>query len=132
MRQLEREKRGFWFAPYAGKTQLVDEGGRLTGEWVISYGKPRFFTATISPRSGNTWGDGFGIGVDCDRKIVIDKIGLGIEETSVLWVDSEPSVDEYGNLVLDENKEPATPFDYTIVMVAESYNFTAIAIKKAE
>lgn len=109
MRQLERERRGFWFAPYAGKTQLVDSEGRLTGEWRISYGAPQFFTGTISPRSGNTWGDGFGIGVDCDRTLIVDRIGLGIDEACVLWIDTPPMVNEDGLLVLNDDGLPITP-----------------------
>ena len=132
MRQLEREKRGVWFAPYEGKQMLLDEDGRMTGEWRVSYGKPVFHTCTVSPRSGNTWGDGFGIGVDCDRTVVIDQIGTGITETYIAWIDAKPQLDADGNLVLDDESLPIIPNDYSVVMVGESYNFTSIAIKKVE
>lgn len=132
MRQLKREERGFWYSKYLGRVQGTDEEGRLTGEWTIAYSNPKRFVGTVSPRSGNTWGDGFGIGVDCDRTLIIDQIGLGIDETCILWVDSEPELNEDGSLKNDEDGVMTVPNDYTIVMAGESYNYTALAIKKAE
>lgn len=131
MRQLERERRGVWFAEYAGKTPILDDNGMLTGEYTISYGKPQLVIPTVSPRSGNSWFDGFGVGVNCDRTAIIDEIGLGITETCVMWVDVRPELDADGNLVLGEDGLPTVPYDYTIQMVAESYNFTAIAMSKS-
>lgn len=131
MRQLERERRGVWFAEYTGKVPIVDSDGMLTGEYTILYGAPQLITPTVSPRSGNSWFDGFGVGVDCDRTAILDEIGTGITETCVLWVDVRPELDEEGNLVTDDDGLPTVPYDYTIQMVAESYNYTAIAMKKA-
>lgn len=130
MRQLERERRGVWFAAYEGKKQLVDDEGRLTGEWAVSYSKPKLLKATVSPNSGNTWGDGFGIGVDCDRTVTVDDIGTGLDEACILWVDKQPTLLDDGSLELDEAGNPSVPNDYAVSMVAESYNYTAIAIKK--
>ncbi len=131
MRQLERERRGVWFSRYEGKKQMVDEEGRLTGEWAVSYSKPELVACTVSPRTGNTWGDGFGIGVDCDRTIVVPETGLGIDEACVLWVDVKPELDDDGSVKLDDEENFTVPNDYTVTMVAESFNFTSIAIKKA-
>lgn len=131
MRQLERERRGVWFSKYEGKTQLVDEEGRLTGEWGITYSKPQRVECTVSPRTGNTWGDGFGIGVDCDRTLVVPEVGLGIDETCVMWVDVRPELDSDGNAVLDDEGNFKVPNDYTVTMAGESFNFTSVAIKKA-
>lgn len=130
MRQLEREKRGIWFAEYAGKTPVIDDYGQLTGEYYILYGKPQLITPTVSPRAGNSWFDGFGVGVDCDRTAIIDRIGVGVTETCVLWVDVRPELDDSGELVMEDGI-PKVPYDYTVKMVAESYNYTAIAMKKA-
>lgn len=132
MRQLEREKRGVWFARYEGKRQLEDEEGRLTGEWVVSYSKPERLSCTLSPETGNTWGDGFGIGVDCDRTLIVDAIGTGLDETCILWVERRPELDADGNLALDEDGNSKVPNDYTASMVGESFNFTSAAIKRAE
>lgn len=132
MRSLEREKRGFWVAKFLGKQQIEDEQGRLTGEYALTYTNPELVIGTVSPRSGNTWGDGFGIGVDCDRTVIFDKIGMNLDESCIIWVDEKPRLDDTGALVLDELGLPVTPNDYTVSMVAESYNVTMLAIKKAE
>ena len=132
MRQLERERRGVWFAKYKGKEQVLDEEGRVTGTWRVSYDKPVFFTPTVRPRSGNTWGDGFGIGVDCDRTLIIDRIDTGIDETCILWVDVRPQLDKDGNILIDDEGLMMAPNDYVAVMVGESYNFTSVAIKKVD
>jgi hypothetical protein len=132
MRSLEREKRGFWVAKFLGKQQIEDEQGRLTGEYALTYTNPELVIGTVSPRSGNTWGDGFGIGVDCDRTVIFDKIGMNLDESCIIWVDAKPQLDDTGALVLDELGLPVTPNDYTVSMVAESYNVTMLAIKKAE
>lgn len=132
MRQLERERRGIFFAEYLGKTEVMDEEGRHTGEWRLSYGKPMLVVCTVSPRRGNVYSDGFGIGVDCDRTAICDRIGIGISETSIIWVDKMPMLDEFGDLVVNEDGEPVVPNDYKVQMVSESYNYTAIAMKKAQ
>lgn len=132
MRQLQRERRDVWFARYEGKEPIVDNDGFLTGEYRLSYGKPFKLRPTASPRRGNTWGDGFGIGVDCDRTIVLNEVGTGIDESCVCWVDKAPLLDEDGLIEVDDTGDMAVPNDYRVVMVAESYNFTSIAIKKVE
>ena len=120
-----------WVAEYEGKQPLKDSGGFLTGEYRLSYGKPFEVFPTVSPRRGNSWNDGFGVGVDCDRTAVIDEVGTGITDTCVLWVDSAPALDADGSLALDADGSMRTPFDYSVAMVAESYSFTSIAMKKA-
>lgn len=131
MRQLERERRGVWFAKFASKEKVFDEDGNFTGEWRIVYGKPELIRPTVSPNAGNTWADGFGMGVSMDRSMIIDRIGLGIDETCICWVDVRPRLDSDGNLVLDDDGLPVVPNDYTVSTVAESYNFTNVALKKA-
>lgn len=132
MRQLERERRGVWFARYEDRTPLHDEDGMLTGEYLLTYGKPFMLPCTVSPRKGNTWGDGFGIGVDLDRTAVIDRIGTGVDETCIAWVDVRPSLDGNGETVVDEDGLMAVPNDYRVVMSGESFNYTSIALKKVK
>lgn len=130
MRQLNKERREVWVSEYEGKKAVEDEQGRLTGEYAISYGKPFTVYPTLSPRSGNSWADAFGVGVNCDRTAIINEVGTGITDTCVLWVDRIPEVDDEGGLVINSDGTLKTPFDYRIEMVAESYNFTAVAMKK--
>lgn len=133
MRSLDRERRGVRIAAFRGKEQVVDDEGRLTGTWAVTYEPPETFYATVSPAAGNTYADGFGLGVSYDRTMIVHAIGLGIQESSVVWVDTIPDTDpETGELNYDENHEPVTPYEYTIASVAESYNVTNVALKKRE
>lgn len=132
MRQLLREQRGIWYAKYDGREQLIDENGLMTGEWVVRYGSPKLVIGTVSPRTGNTWGDGFGIGVDCDRTLIVPEVRTDMDETCVLWVDVRPQLEDDGSIALGEDGLPVVPNDYRAVMVAESYNYTSVAMKKVE
>lgn len=132
MRQLERERRGVWFAKYLDKEPIVDTEGHRTGEYRLTYGKPFRFEMTVSPRTGNTWGDGFGIGVDCDRTALVDRVGTGIDETCIAWVDIRPKLNDDGSLAYGDDGQMVVQNDYKVVMVGESYNFTNVAIKKVE
>lgn len=132
MRQLERERKEVWIAPYEGKTQRVDAHGRLTGVYDVTYGKPVCYHPTLSPCSGNVISDGFGLGEDYDRTMIVDKIGLPIDEASVVWVDVIPELNDDGTLKLGDDMLPTVPWDYVVGKVAESYSFTNVAIKKVE
>ena len=132
MRQLSRERRTVWIAPYEGKVQRVDSHGRLTGVYDVSYGKPVSYSPTLSPCSGNVISDGFGLGEDYDRTMILDEVGLPIDEASVVWIDRVPELERDGSLKLGDDMLPAVPWDYVVGKVAESYSFTNIAVKKVE
>lgn len=132
MRQLEREKRTVWVAPFKSKQQREDENGRLTGVWDVLYGKPVKHRPTLSPCAGNVISDGFGLGNDYDRTMIIADTGLGIDEASVVWVDCEPVLDRKGELLLGDDMLPVVPWDYAVSKVAESLNITNVAIKRVE
>lgn len=53
-----------------------------------------------------------------------------IDEYTVLWVDTVPTVDEDGVLAVNENGEILTPHDYIVKKVAKSLNSVSIAISK--
>ena len=112
MRQLEREKRTVWVAPFESKRQREDENGRLTGVWDVLYGKPVKHRPTLSPCAGNVISDGFGLGNDYDRTMIIADTGLGIDEASVAWVDCEPVLDRNGYFDLLRPSCDVQPFTY--------------------
>lgn len=132
MRSIEREKRGVRVAQFAVKEQIVDEEGRLTGAYKVTYTAPETFYATVSPAAGNTYADGFGWGVSYDRTMILHEIGTGISESSIVWVDSVPETDGEGMLVYGEDGEPTVPYEYVIASVAESYNVTNVALRKRQ
>lgn len=129
---MNRERRGVWVSNYQSKRELLDEFGRHTGEWVVSRSRPFMVTCTVSPCGGNVYADGFGWGTSYDRTMVLDCIDPIIRETSVMWVDVRPELDADGELVLDADGNPTVPWDYTVSQIAVSYNYTNIALRKAE
>lgn len=121
MRSLERNKRTFWYANYAGNEEIFSNGKR-TGQYKVKYGNPVEVRANVSAARGSLDDEHFGINADYDRTIATDKEDFGIDESSVLWIEKTPGIAADGST--------ATPWDYVVVKIARSLNSTTIAIKK--
>lgn len=121
MRSLERNKRTFWYASYAGNEKILSDGKR-TGQYKVKYGNPVEARANVSAARGSLDDEHFGINVEYDRTITTDKADFGIDESSVLWIEKTPEIAADGST--------ATPWDYVVVEIARSLNSTTIAIKK--
>lgn len=121
MRSLERNKRTFWYASYAGNEEILSDGKR-TGQYKVKYGNPVEARANVSAARGSLDDEHFGINADYDRTITTDKADFGIDESSVLWIEKTPEIAAGGST--------ATPWDYVVVKIARSINSTTIAIKK--
>jgi hypothetical protein len=123
MRTLRRNQRKFYYALYEGKVLLVDSYGYKTGETVNSYGKPVLCRANISPASGETVAQQFG-GDESYDKVIVTELDLPIDEYSLLWVDTMPTLKQDGST--------DTPHDYVVRKVAKSLNSTSYAISKVK
>lgn len=126
MKALKRNKRTFYYALYEGKDQVIDEYGNFTGEYENHWGKPCSYAANISSAKGETDTRQFGENETYDKVLVMDndEVGLQIDEYTVLWIDTLPT--------LDENGETTIPYDYIVKKVARSINNVAFAITKVE
>ena len=120
MRCLERNKRKFYYALYEGLTDEVDEKGDYTGEVKPTYGEAVSMKANLSPSKGTSQVEQFGTDVAYDRVIVTSDLNCPIDEHSILWIDSIPRYDEYGNPLND----------YIVKRVAKSLSSVSIAITK--
>ena len=121
MRNLERNKRPFWYCLYNGETELVDDDGYPTGERAVTYAKPVRVMGNVSAASGNAYTERFGVGASYDKVIVLEGTDWPIGETTALFVDKEPP----------EDFDPAdVEYDYRVVRVSPSLNQTAIAISE--
>lgn len=121
MRALERNKRTFWYANYAGNEEILSDGKR-TGQYKVRYGNPVEARANVSAARGSLDDEHFGINADYDRTITTDKADFGIDESSVLWIEKTPEISADGST--------DTPWDYVVVKIARSLNSTTIAVKK--
>ena len=122
MRTLLRNKTTFYYASYIGETEIIDEYGNHTGEYIIARSAPVKYLGNVSPAKGEKQTEQFGESESYDKVIVLDDRNAPIDEHSVLWVDTLPSLNEDGTT--------ATPHDYEVKAVARSLNGMSIAIRK--
>ena len=122
MRCMARNKSKFYYASYIGKTEMVDEYGNLTGEYEVAYGDPIECKANISAAQGEMQNQWFGESESYDKVIVLDDVNAPINEYSILWVDTLPTLTEDG--------KTSTPYDYIVSKVARSLNGVSLAIRK--
>lgn len=122
MRCMNRNKVKFFYALYLGKAPIKDEYGNDTGEYEVKHGSPVEFSANISAAKGETQTLQFGENEIYDKVIVMDENAPPIDEYSILWVDSTPTIKEDGTT--------ETPHDYIVKKVAKSLNVVSVAISK--
>lgn len=122
MRCMNRNKVKFFYALYLGKAPIKDEYGNDTGEYEVKHGSPVEFSANISAAKGETQTRQFGENEIYDKVIVMDENAPPIDEYSILWVDSTPTIKEDGTT--------ETPHDYIVKKVAKSLNVVSVAISK--
>lgn len=116
MRLLDRNKRTIKYALCQnGGSMLIDDDGNYTGERQLQYASPVEVRCNVGSASGSSLIEQFGVNVDYDRTIQLEGTGLGITETTVLWID---------------DISPDKPYDYIVKRVAESLNHTTLAVKK--
>lgn len=117
MRLLDRNKKAFWYCLYNDMEQAVDEDGNYTGEQIKAYSKPIKLEGRITPNAGDSSIENFGVGIEYDKKIILEGTDYPITETTVLFVDKEPEDD-------------VLQYDYTVSAVRPDLNYTVLAIKK--
>lgn len=107
----------------------MDDYGNETGEFEIEYNNPKRCMGNISSAIGEIEIRPFGESVDYDKLIIADE--LDITEHAVLWIDTLPSLNTDGSLLVEQG-EVVTPYDYVVKKVGTSLNSISIAVKKVE
>lgn len=127
MRALQRNKQDLFYAVYLGKLsqQKIDKDGNIIriGEKKDTYGEPIPFNCNIAMSGGEAEATEFGLSLsDYDAKIVFEKNLYPLKEGCLIWVESEPQVDEFGHSLL-------TSADYRVVKKIPSINFDRFVLK---
>lgn len=130
MRCMNRNKSKFFYSLYEGREPIVNEQGRKTGEYKVVHGNPIEGRANISAAKGETQTRQFGENESYDKVIVMDFVEPLIDEYSILWIDSEPKLNDDGSLAVNDKGEVITPHDYVVKKVAKSLNCVSIAVSK--
>lgn len=130
MRCMNQNKSKFFYSLYEGREAIVNEQGRKTGEYKVIHGNPIEGRANISAAKGETQTRQFGENESYDKVIVMDFVETPIDEYSILWIDSEPKLNDDGSLAVNDEGEIITPHDYVVKKVAKSLNCVSIAVSK--
>ena len=115
MKALARNKQTFYYALPIGLADVVDADGFYTGEQTPSYTEPVEAEMNISPASGQTVLEWFGVNERYDKALVTDDINCPITELAVLWIGIDPAQE---------------PHNYLVNRVAKSLNSVVIGITK--
>lgn len=132
MKCMERNKVRFFYALYMGKQEITDEYGNATGQYEVTHSSPVECYGNVSAAKGDTQSRQFGENEAYDKVIVMDNEAPGIDEYSVLWVDTLPELDKDGHLAVNDEGEVITPYDYIVKKVARSLNSVSLAISKVK
>lgn len=129
MTTLERNKRTISYCLYQDKTEIVDEYGNSTGQYIPSYSLPTEMCANVSPARGESNTEQFGNLENYDKVIVTSWMECPIDETSVLFIDKAP---EFVEIPTGMNGAvlPVPKYDYVVRSVAKSINSISIAVAK--
>ncbi len=130
MRCMNRNKVKFYYALYESREPIMNQYGKPSGQHKVIYGNPIEEYANISAAKGETQTRQFGENESYDKVIVMDLGTPSIDEYSILWVDTEPQLNEDGSLAVNDKGEVITPHDYVVKKVAKSLNNVSIAISK--
>lgn len=141
MRLCQRNKQNLKYALYAEKSTvyLTDDDGNIvyqdvdgdlipveTGNRPPHFDKPVDFKGYIQFSGGESEARAFGVSVDSYSHILVMKRDeLPIDETSLIFQDSEPQYDSDGYLV-------EKSADYRVYRVAPSLNFVTYLLRSID
>jgi len=143
MRTLRRNKQMLYYSLQSSEKQPIyetdddgnivyyedDEGNQIpieTGEYEYTYSTPVSFLTNISMGGSDTQQEVYGVDMSSyDATLLVERDSLPIDETSLIWFETEPTYKDDGKTILDEQTA-----DYTVVKIVDSLNFTTVVLKK--
>ena len=92
MRSVQRNKQAIWYALRLDSTEVVDEYGNATGEFVEQYSVPMKLKINIGVPKGQINLERFGLNDDYSRVLATTDMNCPIAIDSILWVGIEPTL----------------------------------------
>ena len=132
MRTLKKNKQQMHYSLLLGEYPIYDhyidsDGNRIpvsTGESELRYALPKVFEGNIAMSGGESEAVEFGVDKsDYSAVLIVDKEELPIDETSLIWFESEPVGGSEGNI-------DASSSDYTVTKIIPSLNGVRYLLKK--
>ena len=114
MRTLLRNARRVYYAHLVSEENARDKNGHITSEKVRIYDEPREARVNYSAERGESITSQFGEMQGYDLVIVTTKSAFPVDESTAVWVNSEPD----------------KPHDYRVVRVADSINVRQVLIRR--
>ena len=134
MRTLNKNKQKMWYALQSEELipiydSYTDEDGVEhkveTGEYRRPYLLPVAFEGNIATSGGDAESVEYGLDLaDYEAILIVAKDSLPIGETSVIWLNTEPVINE------DEETSDESSADYIVRKVAPSLNYDKFILKK--
>ena len=142
MMTLQQNKQKMFYALQVGQIPIyeTDENGNViyytdnegnqipleTGETEIGYTDAIQFFGNISMSSGESEALEFGIDVsDYDATLIVDKGAIPINETSLIWFETDVGYKDVLHTIIDPNTE-----DYKVLAVKTSINTSKFILGK--
>lgn len=92
MRSVQRNKQAIWYALRLDSTEVLDEYGNATGEFVEQYSVPMKLKINIGVPKGQINLERFGLNDDYSRVLATTDMDCPIAIDSILWVGIEPTL----------------------------------------
>jgi len=119
MRCLKRNEQKIYYANYTSDTAYVDEYGNETGDRNIVYGVPTSLWLNVSPASGKSDVEVFGVSSDYTHTMVTCDTSCPIKDGAKIWYGIEALS---GSIV--------TPNNYVVNGIAKGINSISYSIKE--
>lgn len=125
MKALARNRQTLYYALPTGLVNVTDSDGFYTGEQTVSYATPVGVEMNISPATGRTVLEWFGIATNYSKVLVTDDMACPITEDTILWIGIEPTttVTNNGQTTVVNN-----PHNYVVSKIAKSLNSIAYGV----
>lgn len=117
MRTIKRNKRPVAYAFYNGATELTDELGNYTGEYVVSYTTPVKTLMNVSGGRGQADIALFGLTQTFARTATTEDLETKFTTETVFWIETDPDTQ---------------PFDYRVVAISRTINQVVLALAEVE
>lgn len=115
MRFMTKNKQPFYYALYSGKEELKDDAGNRTGEYAITYAKPKLAYANISPATGSAAVEIFGTSTPYSRVLGPMGVHCHIDENTVLYINTWPGLGQPDYIV----KRTARSLNHVMYLIEE-------------
>lgn len=117
MRTLKRNRRPVAYAFYDGVTEIINDDGEHTGEYIVHYTEPVKKLMNVSGGRGQANIRMFGLENDFSRTIVTEDLDTPFNTETVFWIERDPDTE---------------PHDFRVIAVSRTINQVVLALAEVD